>query len=134
MPNGDFVFAGDGRNTLPSPYRTFIVRADNNLYAPPIGLNNISSVLTDSYILKQNYPNPFNSSTVIEFEIKKSAKIEIKLFDVLGRHLITPLSSTLSSGSYRVLLYTNEYPSGIYFYQMLINGTATATKKMLLLK
>jgi hypothetical protein len=134
MPNGDFVFAGDGRTALPSPYRTFIVRTDSNLYAPPIGISNRRSDLPDSYILKQNYPNPFNSSTIIEFEIKKLSKVQIRLFDILGRNLINLFSSKLSPGSHRIQFDSNKYPSGIYFYQMLIDGNTVTTKKMVILK
>jgi len=42
-----------------------------------------------SYRLYQNYPNPFNPSTTIKYEIKKLTNVELKVFDILGREIIT---------------------------------------------
>lgn len=134
MPNGDFLFSGEGKLSLQTEYRTFIVRADSNLYAPPIGITNISYNTPDIFVLKQNYPNPFNSNTIIEFSVKKPANIEIKLFDVTGKHLKTLVNSFYLQGTYSTHFSAVNFASGIYFYQILVDGLPLATKKMLLLK
>jgi len=134
MPNGDFVFAGEGRTALPSPKKTFIVRPDSNLYAPPIGISNINSKIPYSYILRQNFPNPFNSKTIIEFEIKKPAEVNVKLFDINGKYIKTFTNCFLNTGVYKIHFEANDFASGVYFYQMLINGITFTTKKMILLK
>lgn len=46
-----------------------------------------------SFALYQNYPNPFNPSTAIQYHIQTSSGgetlVQLKIFDVLGRHITT---------------------------------------------
>ena len=133
MPNGDFIFAGNGRNTIQSPYKTFIVRADSGLYAPPIGIGNIFTNTPENFILKQNYPNPFNGTTIIEFEINKHSGVEIKIFDVLGKYVTTLLNKQLGEGSHKIHFDAGKYASGVYFVT-LIAGDTRITRKLILIK
>ncbi|MBZ0203881.1 MAG: T9SS type A sorting domain-containing protein [Ignavibacteria bacterium] len=134
MPNGDFIFAGNGNNSQQSEYDTYIVRTDSLLFAPPISIiNNISS-LPDSYILKQNYPNPFNPTTTIEIYMKVSANVEIKIFDVTGKYIKSPHIGRLNAGTHIVAFDGEYYASGVYFYSMLVDERMTETKKMILVR
>jgi hypothetical protein len=93
----------------------------------------ISSSIPETYLLEQNYPNPFNSSTIIKFHIPKKENITIKLYDILGRDVLTLLKETKSPGIYQIELNASALPSGIYFYT-LISGSFTSSKRLVLLK
>ena len=86
-----------------------------------------------SYELFQNYPNPFNPGTTIEFNIKESSKVNLKVYDILGNYITTLLDTHLSSGIHKVEFKGNNLSSGIYFYTLDVDGN-TKTKSMILLK
>jgi hypothetical protein len=132
MPNGDFIFAGNGRNTIQSPYKTFIVRTDSGLYAPPIGIGNIYTNIPENFILKQNYPNPFNPVTLIKFEVPADAMVTIKVYDILGKEVFS-VREFKKPGLHEVQFDGSIFASGMYFYT-LSSGTFSDTKKMVLLK
>lgn len=95
------------------------------------------AVIPTSYFLYQNYPNPFNSNTKIKFDLPLSGNVEIILYDILGKRVMTLIDKYYDAGTYEIefnALSTNyEVPSGIYFYQMKTRYF-TDTKKMILTK
>ena len=97
-----------------------------------ISIHNISSIAKD-YNLYQNYPNPFNPSTTIEFDIKVSGFVELRISDVSGKIVSVPISNHLSVGKYNIFYDASYLPSGIYYYT-LRSGDFSKTKKMVLLK
>jgi hypothetical protein len=102
-------------------------------YDGPIGIVNLSSGVPDKYALYQNYPNPFNPSTNIKFSIPEASFVTLKIYDVLGREVITLINDKLAAGT-KVYTYDgSELASGIYFYTLKA-GEFRNTKKMLLIK
>ncbi len=47
------------------------------------------------------YPNPFNNSTTVNYKLTKSEKIEISLFDVLGKKLTELKNEEQGAGEYK---------------------------------
>src|SRR5690606_38146193 len=89
------------------------------------------------FSLNQNYPNPFNPSTSIHYQLPISAKVEIKVFDVLGKEVETLVSDFQNSGSYKILFNADSFSSGVYFYRIIARGENESfyeIKKMLLIK
>lgn len=99
---------------------------------------NVNSLAPASYSLSQNYPNPFNPSTSISFNLPVKSQVSVKLFDVLGREVMTVVNDQLTSGQYTFSVKMDKMSSGIYFYTLEAkgeNGTSFAsTKKMILMK
>ncbi|MCX8010544.1 MAG: T9SS type A sorting domain-containing protein, partial [Ignavibacteria bacterium] len=85
------------------------------------------------FSLSQNYPNPFNPATTIQFRIPYSQLITLKVYDVLGREVITLLNKPMQAGQHKVEWNASNFPSGVYIYR-LTAGTFSDTKKMLLMK
>lgn len=85
--------------------------------------------------LSQNYPNPFNPSTNIEYAINYPGKVNLTVYDVLGRKVTTLVNEYQSTGTYQVQFSVkdNQLSSGIYLYRLTINNT-TRTKKMIYAK
>jgi hypothetical protein len=86
-----------------------------------------------SVSLYQNYPNPFNPSTTIEFNLPKSEFVELKVFNILGKEVLTLVSNKLNQGNHTYTFDGKNLASGIYYYQ-LVAGDYREVKKMILLK
>jgi len=110
----------------------YIARLDSKLtQPPPLTVNVISTHIPKESSLMQNYPNPFNGTTLIKFSILKSDFVRITIFDVLGREVETLVSENLSPGIYSTSFSSKNLASGIYFYQLKIEGKIISTQKMI---
>lgn len=96
-----------------------------------VGINVENKIST--FELSQNYPNPFNPITTINYSVSKFSKVEIKIFDVLGREIKTLINEEKSPGQYTVQFNANNLSSGVYFYRMHADNFLS-TKKLILLK
>jgi len=96
-------------------------------------IRTISENIPQEFYLSQNYPNPFNPTTKINFDVPQNEFITLKIYDNLGKEIVTLVNEKLSPGSYSVDWNASEYPSGVYFYR-LSTGNFTQTKRMILLK
>ena len=61
------------------------------------------------------YPNPFQNEFEIEFVLNESAKVEIKLFDVMGRLISFVDASNRAVGSHKLIIPTQTIKKGAYF-------------------
>jgi len=74
--------------------------------------------------LAQNYPNPFNPETIIEYTVGEwessgeGRVVELAVYDLLGRKLLTLVNEARRPGKYRVRLDGRGLSSGTYFYRM----------------
>ena len=97
-----------------------------------VGVNE-NELLPKEFSLEQNYPNPFNPSTIISYQLASNSKVDLKIFDLLGREVKTLINQNLEAGIHSVTFSATDLPSGIYFYK-LTAGSFTQTKKMTLVK
>jgi photosystem II stability/assembly factor-like uncharacterized protein len=93
-----------------------------------------------NYYLSQNYPNPFNPSTTIKYSIPESTnrkfsetKVILKVYDALGREVVTLVNKEHPVGNYEVQFNANGLSSGVYFYR-LETKEFNKTMKMILMK
>jgi len=92
------------------------------------------SLVIDEFSLSQNHPNPFNPSTTISFTLPRSSIVTLKVFDIEGHEIGTLVQNEYKdAGRYHVVFNATNFPSGVYFYRLIINDLIE-TKKMLLLK
>ena len=94
-----------------------------------------ASLVPSTFELRQNYPNPFNPTTKLSFVIGHSSLVSLKVFDVLGREVATPVNEWKEAGSHSIEFSSqkSEISSGVYFYQLKA-GEFLSVKKMILLK
>ena len=85
------------------------------------------------YSLYQNYPNPFNPLTKIIYNIPKTARITIKIYNLSGDEVSTIVNKVQNPGSYETEFNGTNLASGVYFYRLTSNDFVS-TKKMVLLK
>jgi len=86
-----------------------------------------------AHVLHQNTPNPFNPVTSIPFTLSKPGRVNLVVYDMLGRKARTLVNGFYTTGKYNVTFDGGSLASGIYFYR-LKTGDITQSRKMLLLK
>ncbi len=95
--------------------------------------DNLSPYIPDRFVLEQNYPNPFNSSTKIRYGIPEASFVTIKLYNMIGKEIITLVKEVKEAGMYEIDLDAKGITSGIYFYRMRA-GSFVEAKKLILLR
>ena len=85
--------------------------------------------------LYQNFPNPFNPETSIRYSISHPDNVKLKVFDDLGREIVTLVNQYQLAGTYTVSFNSQKsfLTSGIYFYRITC-GNYLKSMKMILLK
>lgn len=86
-----------------------------------------------------NYPNPFNPTTTIEFSIQNDSEVDLTIFNLKGQKIKTLANNKFNVGSHSIIWngddnLGNPVSSGIYYYELNINGKTEFVKKCLLLK
>lgn len=83
-------------------------------------------------ILEQNYPNPFNEKTDIIYYLPFTSHISLEIYNPLGQKVETLVNKIEEPGIYTVSWNAKNFPGGVYFARLVLNGS-TATKRMLVL-
>lgn len=95
-------------------------------------------ILPENFKVWQNFPNPFNPVTTIEFDLPVESRIEIIVYDLLGRQVENLVSRSFSAGRHQVKFDASSIASGSYLYNMTAYGedgrNSVITKKMMLIK
>ncbi|MCX6149796.1 MAG: T9SS type A sorting domain-containing protein [Ignavibacteriales bacterium] len=92
-----------------------------------------SNFLPKEFKLYQNFPNPFNPTTTIKYSIPERSRVELKIFDVLGKEVATLVNEEKSIGNYEVHFDGSNLSSGVYIYRLKA-GNFFNTKKIVLIK
>ncbi len=83
--------------------------------------------------LEQNQPNPFNQTTWIKFSLKKAGKINLDVFDVLGKKVAALYNNEeFHQGNFDYIFNATAFDlkPGIYYYSISCDEYAL-TKKMI---
>ena len=92
-----------------------------------------SSPVPPQFILDQNYPNPFNPTTAISYRLTANSFVGLKVYDILGREVATLVNEAKPAGEYTVTFDASNLASGVYTYQLAVDGFRL-NRKMLLLR
>lgn len=98
-------------------HQTFLVWDDEHhgngdFYAQNVNmdhpLSNISTRILSGqpeivkiFSLTQNYLNSFNPITILTFDLPENSQLALKVYNILGAEMATPVSKQLPTGFYR---------------------------------
>lgn len=101
--------------------------------ASVIGIEDDFISLPESFVLHQNYPNPFNPSTLIYYELKNSAHVELTIYDVTGKVIEQLFKGKQQPGIHKVKWNAENFPAGVYFCRLRADEFSVS-RKMILIK
>ena len=122
-------------NSLNPVYYASEIKSDAKVLgkSKAVNLDLSNKLVVKDYDLFQNYPNPFNPATTITYQLPKSGSVTLKIYDMLGKEVMTLVNEQKEMGRYTVQFDASSLASGMYVYQLRANDFVS-TKKMLLLK
>ncbi|MCH7498070.1 MAG: VCBS repeat-containing protein, partial [Candidatus Marinimicrobia bacterium] len=101
-------------------------------------LDQILAALPSDFALAPNYPNPFNPNTTLRYSLIRPARVNLAIYDLRGREVITLLDGWQDLGHYEVVWDGRDRSgsraaSGLYFAAYRVAGQLF-TRKMVLMK
>jgi hypothetical protein len=81
------------------------------------GNTSISNLMEAKIGILENYPNPATTQTTIKFSCN-GGYVKIRLFDNVGREILTIAENDYSKGTHEVVLNTESLRNGTYYYQV----------------
>jgi uncharacterized lipoprotein YddW (UPF0748 family) len=90
-----------------------------------------NNIVPAEYKLEQNYPNPFNPVTRIKYNIPESGKVELRVYDMLGREAAELVNEYKTAATYEVQFNGEKLASGVYIYQLRVNNKQFSGKMVL---
>jgi lysophospholipase L1-like esterase len=99
---------------------------------------NIEVHAPQEYVLQQNYPNPFNPTTQIRYELPKSGRVTLSIYNSLGQEVRRLVDREQPAG-YHLATWNGRdqqgkpVPSGVYHYRLQV-GDFVSTKRMVMAK
>ncbi len=74
----------------------------------------------------QVYPNPVESYATIQYTVATSGRVDLKVYDLLGRAVAVLVDGTKPSGRYRTRLGAGALSSGVYVFRLEVGGTSVS--------
>ena len=133
---GDRIYGigGNRRDMTPHSVSGIEVFSQVDTIDTEVAFDNAFNNTTDSYVLKDNYPNPFNPATTIAYNLQRPGNVKLTVYNALGKEVAELVNDFQVEGSHSATFDARHLPTGIYFYQLQIDGGYSEMKKMVLLK
>jgi hypothetical protein len=101
------------------------------------GANGLTGI-PSSYALMQNRPNPFKTGTVVRFDLPRSEKVLLEVYDVTGRLVKSLVSGTYRPGRHSVI-WAGDGVSGVpvgpgIYFLSIEAGDFSDVKKMMVVR
>ncbi|MDW7680481.1 MAG: LamG-like jellyroll fold domain-containing protein, partial [bacterium] len=139
-PTDNPLFIGFGGGGSDSYLNGYIdeVRIQNYSLSTAVTDGTKHDILPSDYELSQNYPNPFNPTTNINYKLPQNSKVELAVYNMLGKQVRVLIDRNQNAGSHKITWdgkdnYGNNLTSGIYFYR-LKTDKFNCTRKMIFMK
>jgi hypothetical protein len=118
------LIAGENLSSIQASADAAQIRYDNNVLT---GLSPID--LASSTQLKAVYPNPASNAATLEFELDRSSRTTIAIYNLQGEQVMTVLEDQLSAGRYTLNTDVTGLAIGSYFIRF-SSGTVQQVKPL----
>lgn len=98
------------------------------------GINEELTIIPLNTELHQNYPNPFNPSTEISYSLSSKGNVKLSVYNMKGELVATLVNREQKTGLHKAIFDAKDINSGVYFYNLSVNGNPVDVKRMLLIK
>jgi hypothetical protein len=102
-------------------------------YGAPVGIEYPAAEISD-FVLYQNYPNPFNPVTAISYALPNAGQVELNVYNLNGQLVQSLVNGKMDKGVHKAEFNGADLTSGMYIYNLKVDGKAVQSKKMMLLK
>ena len=131
IDRADTQFGYDPDNTLPDIGQCYFPQSPTD--TTEAGIDD-EVLLPLALELRSPFPNPFNAVAVIPFLLNRSGKVEMAVYDLLGRRVAVLASGHMPGGSHEARFAADQLPSGLYVVSLVFNGTRVGNRPVLLVK
>jgi Secretion system C-terminal sorting domain len=97
------------------------------------GLNESENPQQKYFVLYPAFPNPFNGNTTISFSLSDNSRVQVNIYNILGKKINNLLDDRLSAGLHNLHWQPQDLPSGIYYYSIL-SGMSSQTGRLIYIK
>jgi hypothetical protein len=111
----------------------FQTEASDFVQDPQSGIEDQDNIVCKTE-LYQNYPNPFNNETKIQFSLDSSSEVELNIYNGKGELVENIVKGRYERGNHSVNYRADDLTSGVYYYQLKVNGIRRQVRKMLYLR
>jgi len=122
------VVSADNTNSLGT--EAIVKQTDKRVTAVETALKAEEQLYSSDKITVSNiYPNPASEYAELDYSITGSVRdAKLIIYNVLGSQM---QELPLNKNDRKLRVTTSEMPTGLYFYQLAVDGKKVATKKML---
>lgn len=89
----------------------------------------IGSPVSGDLVLYQNRPNPVNGKTEISYNLPRSGKVTLKVYDMHGQQQATLVRETQQEGMHTLALDGPQFRPGVYIYRLTFSNEVTGERK-----
>ena len=90
-------------------------------------------IIPDRPGIQKCYPNPFNPAVTINFALHHKELTQISVYNILGEKVDDLAAATFPPGFHSLQWNATEFPTGVYFIQLL-TPSYQQTRKIMYLK
>ncbi len=86
----------------------YVLNSQN--FAVPVGISELSAGV-ENFVIR---PNPATTQATLVFDLKNSSKVQVEVYDILGRSVYSIPSTLLAAGTGRISVPLAGFSAGIY--------------------
>ncbi len=94
---------------------------------------NNQDITPSIFALGRNHPNPFRNVTTIKYALPKEVKVCLKIYDIMGRLVMTLVDKNQKPGYYSISWDGRDLSTGVYFIRFEA-GDFEKTRKALIIR
>ena len=125
-----FSSVASADNTNASGTEAIVKQTDKRVASVETALKSEEQLYSNDKITVSNiYPNPASEYAELDYSISSGVRdAKLIIYNVLGSQM---QELPLNKNDRKLRVITSEMPTGLYFYQLAVDGKKVATKKML---